>query len=191
MNKFSTVWVSFILILSFYCFGHGLSAQVVLPDSITVSKSWTDKNGSNRLQIKVNALCNPDRPPFDGHETRIEASLYNSKYTSVKAYNDEDYQMEMIFFKEKNIWFREYSGGRAVFIPFSYCGNDDTDKKISLIIFYGRDSYLCHIQYKCDELGGCTINDKSGVKLQHLPVMLRKDLIKRLKTTYRNTADFN
>lgn len=59
----------FLLLLSILSIS--LEAQVMEPDSIMVNQTWTDNNGSNELSVRVYAACNPDKPPFDGHESEI------------------------------------------------------------------------------------------------------------------------
>ncbi|PZQ80851.1 MAG: hypothetical protein DI548_13480, partial [Flavobacterium johnsoniae] len=67
-------------------------SQVVKVDSISISKEWKDCNGMNKLTVNVNALCNPDEPPFDGHKTMIDVSLKNKKHSLNVQFDDPDYQ---------------------------------------------------------------------------------------------------
>lgn len=64
-----------------------------------------DKNVNNTWSINVNALCNPDKQPVDGHETKINAELVNNEYFLKQEFNDEVYQMEMLLLYEKDIRF--------------------------------------------------------------------------------------
>ena len=166
-------------------------AQTILPDSIMIHKSWNDKNGKNKLTVKVNALCNPNRPPFDGHETKIEAEIRNAGGSQEIVYNDEDYQMEMILFRENDIWLEEFNKIKAVFIPFFYCGNSDSDIKASFIIFYNTKKYLYHINFHCTENGTCKVTDDLNTKLKELSPKLRNSFIKSLKSKYKKYSDFN
>ena len=108
--------VIFILIIIF--FSHSVSAQVLEPDLVDVSRTWQDRNGDNKLSIKVYAACNPDKGPLDGHKTMIKASLKNSKYKIEKKYNEKNYQMCMIFFDPADIVLKPLDGSEAIFIPF-------------------------------------------------------------------------
>jgi hypothetical protein len=168
------------------------------PDSIVISKKWNDKNGLNLLTIRVNALCNPNRPPFDGHITVIESSLKNDRHKLSIKYNEDDYQMKMIYFEEKDIWFYKYNGIQAVFIPFFYCSNIDSEGTVSYIILYDNKKYLYHFNFTCDnefafldEKGGkCKLRTKNlNQKLKDLPNALRETLINFIKTHYKTTKD--
>ena len=61
----------FISILS----SEAIKAQVMEPDSIVFSQTWEDCNGYNELYIRVYAACNPEKPPYDGHESEIQVKL--------------------------------------------------------------------------------------------------------------------
>lgn len=158
-------------------------AQIVQTDSIEINKEWKDKNGENKLTVNVNALCNPDKPPFDGHKTKIRALLKNKNFVQEIIFDDKAYQMEMILFRERDIWFTEYNGNKAVFIPFFYCGNADNDVKASFIIFYNRKKYLYHLKFYCNEEGRCKLNEPNiNLKLKGLPKEVRDEFAKKLKT---------
>ncbi|WP_343534910.1 hypothetical protein [Pedobacter sp.] len=157
-------------------------AQIVHTDSIEIHKVWKDKNGENKLTVNVNALCNPDKPPFDGHKTKLRALLKNKNFAQEIIFDDKNYQMEMILFREKDIWLTEYKGNKAVFIPFFYCGNADNDVKVSFIIFYNRKKYLYHIKFYCNEEGKCNLNEPNiNLKLKGLPKEVRDEFAKKLK----------
>lgn len=166
-----------------------IHAQVVHTDSIAVHKTWYDKNGKNTLSIKVNALCNANKPPFDGHVSIINASLTNKNYAVTNEYNDENYQMEMLLFYEKDIWFHVINKVKAVFIPFFYCGNMDTNNKVSYLIFYNNTKYLYHINYRCNEDNACTLNENLQLKLKDLPTGLKKVFMKVLQSKYKKATD--
>lgn len=177
----------FLLMLS----NQSAIAQIVHIDSIEIHKVWKDKNGENKLMINVNALCNPDKPPFDGHKTKIIASLKNKKFNQTIVFDDQNYQMEMILFREKDLWLTEYHGTKAVFIPFSYCGNADNDVKASFIIFYNGKKHLYHLKFYCGDAGDCKLNEKDlHLKLKALPKELKDHLIKKLKTNYTKGSQF-
>ncbi len=154
-----------------------LSAQ----DSIFIKKKWTDSFGKNALIVKVNALCNPLKPPFDGHPSVIEASLKNKKANLKVIFDDADYQMEMIYFREKNIWFFTSDKNTATFIPFLYCGNLDNDIKISFIIFYKNKKFLYHVKYRCDDENNCLVNENLNLALKDIPTPIKNHFIKRIK----------
>ncbi|MFD2907380.1 hypothetical protein ACFSX9_01390 [Flavobacterium ardleyense] len=166
-------------------------SQVVQIDSISVFKEWGDCNGKNVLNVKVNALCNPDEPPFDGHKTMIEVQLKNKKHLLNIAFDDPDYQMEMIAFSEKNIWFYNLKKAEAVFIPFTYCSNSDSDKKLSYIVLYKDKKYLYHISFRCNEEEDCFLNEDLNMSLKELNPKIREALIKKIKSKYKSVIDFN
>lgn len=183
--QFKRFW-GFIFAVGFFSFSQG---QVMILDSLYIQKSWTDKNGINTLSINVNALCNPNKPPFDGQETKINAELVNNEFSLKQEYNDKDYQMEMLQFYEKDIWFYKYKEAQAVFIPFFYCANLDNEVKVSYIIFY-NNSWLDHFYYKCTEEGDCWLNDKLEKKVDDLSIKIRKELVKQLKPDIKTILIF-
>ncbi len=164
--------------------------QVVKVDSIAVSKEWKDCNGKNTLKVEVNALCNPDEPPFDGHKTMINATLKNKNNELNVTFDDPDYQMEMIAFNEKNIWFYTLKRTKAVFIPFSYCSNSDTDIKLSYIVMYNDKKQLYHISFKCSEDEDCVLNEDLNDTIKGLDPKIKAELIKQIKSNYKKVADF-
>ncbi len=167
-----------------------LYSQEVNVDSISINKTWIDNNGKNSLFVKVNALCDPNNPPFDGHKTLIEASLKNKKHNLNLLYDEENYQMKMLLFYEKDIKFYKLNKTNSIFIPFFYCGNWENDVKVSYIIFYNNKKYLYHINYYCGEDASCRLNDNLNLKLKNMPESLKKIFIKELKTKYKTSKDF-
>lgn len=166
-------------------------AQVVQTDSAKIYKVWKDKNGENKLTVNVNALCNPAKPPFDGHKTKIKAVLKNKNFVQEIVFDDKDYQMEMILFRENDMWFSEHGGTKAVFIPFFYCGNADNDVKASFIIFYGNKKYLYHLKFYCDDAGNCTLREPNlGPKLKDLPNEIKDNLMRKLKADFSRASKF-
>jgi len=189
-NLGAATWRKTLLLLLLVCY-QSVIAQVVRTDSVEIHQSWKDKNGENKLVVNVNALCNPDRPPFDGRQTKIIASLKNKKFTQEIVFDDKDYQMEMILFREKDVWFSEYNGVKAVFVPFFYCGNADNDIKASFIIFYNNKKYLYHLKFYCSDEGDCRLNEKNiNLKLKELSKEMRDDFIKKIKTKYIKISQF-
>lgn len=185
MKKFQNITGSLFKMLIFLLMvgAQYAVAQIVHTDSIEIHKVWKDKNGENKLTVNVNALCNPDKPPFDGHKTKIKALLKNKNFVQEIIFDDKNYQMEMILFREKDIWFAEFKENKAVFIPFFYCGNADNDVKASFIIFYNRKKYLYHVKFYCNEEGTCKLNEPNiNLKLKGLPKEVRDELTKKLKT---------
>ena len=166
-------------------------SQVVKVDSISISKEWKDCNGMNKLTVNVNALCNPDEPPFDGHKTMIDVSLKNKKHSLSVQFDDPDYQMEMIAYSEKNSWFYNLKKAKVVFIPFSYCSNSDSEKKLSYIILYNDKKYLYHIPFKCTEEDDCVLNADLNKSMSDLNPKIRTELIKKIKSHYKKGSDFN
>lgn len=165
------------------------------PDSVIINKTWIDRNGENKLYIRVYAACNPDKPPFDAHLTQIQAHLKNTSRSLNIKYDEPDYQMCMIFLSEKDIWFHDVNGIKAVFIPFSYCGNMDTTVRLSYIILYKKHKYLFHFTFECNEIfeGGtkCILEEKSARKqIKKIPKELREVLFNHLKENYETEIDF-
>jgi hypothetical protein len=172
-----------------------LSGQVVSCDSILISKTWTDKNGENRLTINGTELCNYEKCCVDGHPSKLEVSLTNNKHSLKVKYKllFDEYQMKTIFFRENEIWFQELNGINAVFIPFFYCGNYDQDTKISYIILYDNQKYLFHIQYFLDIEGdGCfRLNDDLDKKCKKIASeKFRKMVIEQLQTKYKSINEY-
>jgi hypothetical protein len=172
----------------------GKIEEIWIPDSITVTREWNDKNGHNLLTVRVNALCNPNKSFSEGFITVIEASLKNDSHNLSIRYNEDDYQMKMIYFEEKNIWFHKHEGIQAVFIPFFYCGNMDDENTVSYIILYDNEKYIYHFTYICDMEaysaygeGICKFETGLNRKLKKMPDVLKKILITYLKTHYITT----
>lgn len=161
-------------------------------DSVTVVKNWEDKNGPNQLTVHVVGLCNPDEPPFDGTPTKIQAHLKNKQTELQVLFDDENYQMEMILFYEKDIEIMDIKKEKAIFIPFFYCGNFDNDIRVSYIIFYKDKSYLFHIDFHCAEGDGCWLSDDLKAKLSSIEDRtLKKVFAKKLKSRYKKYSDFH
>lgn len=179
------------LSLLFVFFPNKIVSQVVKTDSISIVKEWKDCNGKNTLNVTVNALCNPEEPPFDGHKTIIEAHLNNKRHKLEVEFDDPNYQMEMISFSEKNIWFYSLKGVNAVFIPFTYCSNSDSEKRLSYIVFYNGNKQLYHIDFKCTEDENCALNEDLNKLLSDLNPKLRAELVKKIKSKYKKAIDFN
>lgn len=166
-----------------------------VPEILHVTKNWTDANGANTLHLTVDGNCNPDNAHF-GTPTSIQAQLENKNYKVKIKYNEPDYQMCMIHLSEKDIWFYEYNGAKAVFIPFSYCGNLDSTVKLSYIILYNKHKCLLHFLFNCEEdpeeNGICTLDNKTANKeVKKIPKELRSILMNYLKENYKTESDLN
>lgn len=189
-DQYSIVRYLLLLLWSLCCFFS--VAEAGTRDSITVFKNWEDKHGLNQLTVKVEGLCNPDEPPFDGTPTKIIANLKNKQTALEVVFDDEDYQMEMLLFYEKDIEIIDLKKEKAVFIPFFYCANFDNDIKVSYIIFYKGSGYLFHINFHCAEGEGCWLNDDLEAKLSSITDReLKKIFIKKLKSSYKKYSDFH
>lgn len=161
----------------------------VPPDSVTIEKQWTDKNGQNRLRIRISALCEPLRTFPMGFESRIDVDLKHKKHELYIGYELEHYEMSMIMFYEEDIRYFKIKGVQAVFIPFFYCGNSDSTVRVSYIILYNDKAYLKHIDFYCSEAGDCELKD--GVDgLIDMPKPLRNRLIKELEG-YTEISNFH
>ena len=150
------------------------------PDSIVFNQTWEDCNGYNELYIRVYAACNPEKPPYDGHESKIQVKLKNKKYELAVHYELEydQYQMQMLLFSEENIRYFKIKKAKAAFIPFFYCGNSDSINRVSYIILHNNKSYLKHIDFYCSENGRCKLLENY---LSDIPKSLRKILIQELE----------
>ena len=187
MKKIPLKIIATIFLLSILGLG-SIKAQVMEPGSVIANQAWEDRNGYNELYIKVYAACNPDKPPYDGHESEIQVRLKNKNHELNIHYELEDYQMQMLFFSQKNIRYFNFEKIRAVFIPFSYCGNADTINRVSYIILYDDSSYLKHIDFYCTEAGKCKLLSDLVI-LSDIPDILRERLISELER-YNDIEDF-
>lgn len=194
----ATKYLVLLISLFIHCHtakGQKLQIWVMEPDSLIINKTWNDRNGENNLYIRVYAACNPDKPPFDAHLTQIQAHLKNASRNLKIEYDEPDYQMCMIFLSEKDIWFHDVNGIKAVFIPFTYCGNEDTTVLLSYIILYKKHKYLFHFTFECNEDfedgSECILDEKSARKqIKKLPKELREVLFNHLKENYKTEIDF-
>ncbi len=159
-------------------------------DSVIARQEWKDRNGNNELYVRVYAACNPKKPPFDGRRTQIEIRLKNDKHRLKMKYDEENYQMCMIFFDENDISYINRAGSRIVFIPFFYCGNADNNITVSYFILYNNLKYLRHIDFYCDEDGNCKLDDDLKKKLKGMPGYLKKEFINQL-SKHKNVTDFH
>ncbi len=175
---------SFIIIILSFITSTTLAQEVMIPDTITTTKTWIDKNGLNMLTIHVNAACNPDTLPHDGHQTMISAQLSNNLYKVKAVYDEPNYQMKMIYFDESDIWYYDINGVKAVFIPFDYCGNADDDMVVSFIILYNKQKYIYHINLKGEDFANYRLNDNLNKKLKKLPKELQPEFVRYLKAKY-------
>jgi len=180
-TKFS-IFILLIVILFFLSIlsSEAIKAQVMEPDSIVLNQTWEDCNGYNELYIRVYAACNPEKPPYDGHESEIQVKLKNKKYELAVHYELEydQYQMQMLLFSEENIRCFKIKKAKAVFIPFFYCGNSDSINRVSYIILHNNKSYLKHIDFYCSEDAKCKLLEND---LSDIPKSLKKILMQELE----------
>lgn len=101
------------------------------------------------------------------------------------AFDDLDFQMEMIAFSEKNIWFSNLKKVEAVFIPFTYCSNSDSNKKLSYIVLYKDKKYLYYNSFRCNEEEDCFLNDDLNSSLKELNPKIKETLIKKLNLSIK------
>ncbi len=187
LNQLRRIILFFLLGFSYVS---TLLAQEVHPNSLSVVKQWNDANGRNNLSIKVSAACNPSKPPFDGHPTGIHVVLNNRKGKVHVNYEDSSYAMEMIAFHKKYIWFSQYKKTKVVFIPFFYCGNEDTEVKLSYILVFDNKYFTYHFKFKKDEDGNCLAVDDIDSSIKNLPVALQQVFGKKLKFGYTKIHNF-
>lgn len=79
----------------------------------------------------------------------------------------------------------------AIFIPFTYCSNSDSDKKLSYIVLYKDKKYLYHISFSCNEVEDCFLNEDLNISLKELNPKIKAVLIKKIKSKYKTVVDFN
>ncbi|GHV58737.1 hypothetical protein FACS1894182_11710 [Bacteroidia bacterium] len=171
------------------------SRQVIFCDSVNITKQWTDHNGENRLTINGTELCNFEKWCVDGHPSKLEVSLTNSKHSLDMKYelSFDEYQMQTILFRESEIWFCDLNKIRAVFIPLFYCGNTDQDTKISYIVLHDNQKYIFHLSclYDFSADGFFRLNDNLEEKLKVVPSKkLRKMVAEQLQSKYQSQQEY-
>lgn len=178
----------FVVLLIFALITNAMFAQIIIPKSLSVRKTWTDGNGLNTLNVNVSAACFPDDEYSQpGYPTEITATLDNSRYKLVMSYNVKNYQMEMIHLNEEDLFFCDLNGINAVLIPFSYCGNADDDMVISYIVLYAGKKYLFHINLRGSDFANYKVNDNLDKKLKALPDKLKSTLIEHIDLQCKKT----
>ena len=163
------------------------SMAVYHRDSIIVTQYFQDKEGKNKLVVKIMNPCGIKKGPHDGPLSYIEANLKNKNISQNILYNYANAQSGLLYFNKNEITINEIEGKKAVFIPFFYCGNWDNDNMVSYLIFYDNKKYIEHIKYYCTDNGKCKLND--NVTLKDMPSSLKKFFVKVLKTKYTSTKD--
>jgi len=121
----------------------------------------------------------------------IDVHLKNEKHLLDVQFDDPDYQMEMIAFNEEDISFYDLEGSKAVLIPFTYCGNSDSDKKLSYIVLYNGKNYLYHVSFRCNEDEDCSLNEDLDESMGDLSSEIRAEITKRIQFRYGKAIDFN
>lgn len=160
-------------------------------DSIVTHKTFYDVFGKNSLQVKVINPCNADSSIFDGPFTQIEAILKNKKRT-VLTYNHPDAAMSLIHFVKEEIHIRDFNGRKAVFIPFYYCGGYETyDRKVSYLILFNNERYICHIDYYCKGAQDCKPVKSLAILLKDLSPTIRPYFIKYLNNKHKSRNSFH
>lgn len=164
--------------------------ELIEPRSYNLEKSWFDKNGENSLLIHIENLCIPDKTIPMGFKSKITVRLKNNRYHLKTSYNNPDYEMSMISFYEDDLVLKSIDGADAVFIPIFYCGNSDSQVKVSYIILHNNKKYLKHIHFYCTEYGTCSLNDDLDKILKGMPDYLKKEFINQL-SRYKILPDFH
>jgi hypothetical protein len=156
-------------------------------DSLTIHKTFPNKNRENRLEIKVINPCNDEVDIEDknfrvmGMINSISVWLSNKNETDSLVYFNPNVLMSLIKLRKEDIVFKSISNKPAVFIPFSYCGNADDDIIISYIVFYNKKKYLYHINLEGENFCNYRLNDNLDNKLKDMPQKLKNEFIKQLK----------
>lgn len=158
----------------------------------TFSKSFTDINGKNLLEIRILNPCILDTPPWDADQCTITATLTNTKTVSKLFYDHPDAQMSLIYLVEKEIAVRKIDGITAVFIPFYYCGATESfDRKVSYFIFYKGRKYDLHLNYYCEDEKKCKVVQGSNTLFKSFPIALKSYFSKYLAQKHRLRSSFH
>lgn len=193
IQKMKSLVTSLILLFCIPIYGQKPvddSLKVYYQDSLMVNKNFKDGAISNNLTIKVINPCDSEKNRFDGAVTLISATVKNKNYTDNLTYNYPYAQSGLINLKTKNISDMTIDKRQAVFIPFTYCGNQDNDTQVTYITFYKHKKYLHHIKYYCGENNKCTVKDDLNLTLKDLPAPVKAKVIQDLATKYKNPNDF-
>ena len=186
----------FVLVL-FVLFSITLSAQQIIPASVLITEEWSDKNGKNILTIDGRNLCNLDSEygAVDGFQSSINVNLKNDNQTVSlqSSLTEEECMMQTWLIREQEIWLSECDSVQIVFIPLFYCGNADSDTRISYVIFYGGQKLFVHINYlyEFSADGYFRLNDDLKKKVNFVKQKkLRAIIIEQLKTKYTNLEEY-
>ena len=192
-NRQPKIFVLVLVVL----FSIPLRAQEIAPLSVFITMEWSDKNGRNKLTIDGNDLCDPDSEygAIDGFPSSVNVTLENKNHKVNAQYNlsEEDYMMHTWLIRGREIWMSECESVQIVFIPLFYCGNADSDTRISYIILYGGQVLFVDVQYlyEFSDPGYFRLNDDLEKKIKSVrSKKLRTKIIEQLKTKYTNQKEY-
>ncbi len=161
-------------------------------DSLIIRKMFTDKNGTNKLEIKVVNPCkqseNIDEIRVDGIINYIIIRLQckdrsRPASTDTLTYYNPNVPMSLIHLEESNITLKTIAGKQAVFIPFAYCMSaGDDDIRIAYIVFYDHQKYFYHINLRGQDFANYKIVDDLDEKFKALPPKLKKGFIQLVQS---------
>lgn len=184
-------------LLLFAIFTTQLNAQQIIPSSVSITKKWSDKNGQNTLIIDGRNLCNPDSEygAHDGFPSTVDVTLRNDKYivNIQRNLTEETYMMYTWLIREKEIWLSECNSIQIVFIPLFYCGNADSDTRISYIILYENQKIFIDIRYdyNFEAFGYFKLRDDLKKKFNFVqPKKIRNEIVKQLKSKYTRQEEY-
>ncbi|MDR0227523.1 MAG: hypothetical protein LBI72_00410 [Flavobacteriaceae bacterium] len=189
-----SIWsIFFLLITSF------VNAQNYEADVTSTVKIWEDLTGNNSLYVRVDAACNnydmKRMFPKIGAPTAVVAKLTNDDGGVTAMYEDKKFANQMLMFYEEGIWFKEFDGIQAVFIPLFYCSVKHGEKMpLSYIVLYDNQKYIYHFTFKCKPtvLGSCEISlSKSDLnkRLHQLPSVLKREFVAYIDKVYTTRED--
>jgi hypothetical protein len=155
-------------------------------------KTFTNTLSKNVLQVNVFNPCALNIPPWDADSCTIEAKLTNSKGVMKVLYDYPEAKMSLIYFDSQEVIVRKINGLSAVIIPFYYCGNsEEYDRKVSYIIFYKNLSYLCHLNYSCENEDDCRLQAKKVSGGNLFPLALQRYFLQYVSAKHRNKKSFH
>jgi ribosomal protein S17E len=188
-----------VIILSVFALlvGNSLQAQKIIPASVSITKEWTDKNGKNILTVRGQDLCNPESEygAHDGFPSKVEVALVNDKHKLflTDSLTFDQYQMQTMLIREKEIWTTIFNSAQIVFIPVFFCGTYDLDTYIWHIILYDSQKWLIRVQYlyEIEGNGFFRLNDDLKRKLNFIQSKkLRNKIIKQITEKYKTVEEF-
>jgi ribosomal protein S17E len=105
----------------------------------------------------------------------------------------DQYQMQTMHIREKEIWTTTFNSTQIVFIPVFLCGNYDLDTHILYFILYDNQKWLIRVQYLYENEGDGVfrLNDDLKRKLNFIQSeKLRNKIIEQITQKYKTVEEF-